>query len=161
MNCSIHLFRRISIAPHSLLPSSTKPGASAAAASCICWPEGPEAGPTKTMCKICHVYTTVTKPLFWCAPFPSVFSMTPQDFISEALWFNCSQVPRSWLHYTTWWPDDTRAFKPDVFPPSLTCGHLQSLLKMDAIMVCVSYYVQSSKESCSFLPWGMTRVGRS
>lgn len=47
MNWTIHLFSLISTELHSLLPSSTKPGASAAAASCVCWPDGPEAGPTK------------------------------------------------------------------------------------------------------------------
>lgn len=74
MNWTIRLFSLISTVLHSLLPSSTKPGASAAAASCVCWPAGPEAGPTKDDVQTFIVYIPLSQsPSLDALPFHNFF----------------------------------------------------------------------------------------
>lgn len=135
MNCPIHLFSPISTAHHCLLPLFTKPGASAAAVGCVCWPEGSEAGPMKD---------DVQKFVTWLPLSQSSF-LDSLHFHHFFLWVHKlflvklrSSTCHSSLHLdsTTWWSDNFRAFKPDIFPSSLTCGYLQCLVKISWWFVC-------------------------
>lgn len=146
MNDPIHLFSPSSTA-HQAAAFSTPTCSLCCSIKLMTWRS--KASPTQDCAKTCHLYTSVTKPsLDGCHLhryfFPKfllvkLHTSTVPNFLN----LNCAMVLG----------DKTRVFKPTIFPFWLICGHLQSLLKMDVMMVCDSCCIQAIKGWCSLLLW--------